>query len=105
MAGRIDNTAIAFTADNGTHLLHECGDINLSHCRSTVLAAMTLGDIAQRTRRRQVANSSARGVGEHIVGHGDEGVLLTEHLAVFLNECQTVNIGVDDDTHIIATLL
>ena len=66
---------------------------------------MTLGDIAQRTRRREVANGSARGVGKHIVGHGDEGVLLTEHLTVFLNECQTVDIGVDDDTHIIATLL
>ena len=105
MAGRIDNTAIAFTADDGADLLHECGDIDFTNGRSTVLAAMTLGDIAQRTRRREVANGSARGVGEHIVGNGDEGVLLTEHLTVFLNECQTVDIGVNDDTHIIATLL
>ena len=105
VAGRIDNTAIAFTADNGTYLLHECGDIDFANGRCAVLAAMTLGDIAQRTRRREIANGSARGVGEHIVGHGDEGVLLTEHLTVFLNECQTVDIGVNDDTHIIATLL
>ena len=105
VACRIDNTAIAFTADDGADLLHECGDIDFTNGRSTVLAAMTLGDIAQRTRRREIANGSARGVGEYIVGHGDEGILLTKHLAVFLNECQTVDIGVDDNTHIVATLL
>ena len=59
VAGRIDNTAIAFTADDGTDLLHECGDVHLAYCRSAVLAAMTLGDIAQRTRRREVANGTA----------------------------------------------
>ena len=66
---------------------------------------MLLRDIAQSTRRREIANGSAGGMRKHIVGNRNQRVFLAEHLAIFLDECQAVDIGIDNDTHIIATLL
>ena len=51
---RIDDSAIALTADDGTYLLHLRGDVDLAYCRSAIFTAMTLCDITQCTRRREV---------------------------------------------------
>lgn len=40
------------------------------------------------------------GVGKDVVGHGDEGVFLAEHSAVFADEGQAVNVGIYDDAEV-----
>ena len=42
---------------------------------------------------------------QHIVGHADKGVFLTEHFSVFADKGQTVDIGINHDTEIKAALL
>ena len=65
---------------------------------------MALGDIAQGTGRTQIAHRGTLDMVQDIIGHGHEGVFLTIHLAVFLNEGQTVYIGVDHDTQVVTAL-
>ena len=65
---------------------------------------MALGDVAQGTGRTQIAHRGTLDMVQDIVGHGHEGVFLAIHLAVFLNEGQTVYIGIDHDTQVVTAL-
>ena len=47
VALRIDDSAIALAANDGTHFFHLGGDIDLAYCRSIILASVALGDVAQ----------------------------------------------------------
>ena len=49
MGSRIDNSAIALTANDSTRLLHLRYDIHLAHCSSVVFAAIFAGHITQGT--------------------------------------------------------
>ena len=35
-----------------------------------------------------------------VIRHADEGVLLSEHLSVFADDCQTIDVRIDYKTHI-----
>ena len=61
---------------------------------------MTLCDVAQGTGRAQIRNGVALVVSQHVVGHRDQRVFLTEHAAVLADESQTVDIGVNDDAEV-----
>ena len=39
-------------------------------------------------------------MGQHIIGHGDQGILFAEHGSIFADEGQTVHIGIDHNTQI-----
>ena len=43
---------------------------------------------------------AARMLRENIVGHGNQRVLLDEHRAVLADQCQPVDVGIDDDPQI-----
>ena len=53
----IDDTAVAFAADDGTHLFHLRGDVDLTDSGSGVLAAVLLSDVAQGAGRGEVGDS------------------------------------------------
>ncbi len=69
-----------------------------------VVATVGACDVAERTRRAEVADGGSRSVGEDIVGHGDESVFFNEHSSVFHDDGETVDVGVDDKTYIGASL-
>ncbi len=104
MALGVDDSAVALAANDGAYGLHLGGDVNLTHCSSVVLAAMTLGNVAQSARGTEVGDGASLHMIEHIVGHTHKGVLLTKHLSVLLDERQTVHIGVNDHSKVITTL-
>ena len=101
----IDDTAITLATYHGMNVLHLGGDIHLAYCSSCIFATMLLGHITESTGRRQVADSIARSMAQHIIGHAHQGIFLAKHLAVLADESQAVNIRVNNDTHVVATLL
>ena len=50
----IDDAAVAFAADDGSHLLHLRGDVDLTDGSGEILTAVTLGDVAQGTGATQI---------------------------------------------------
>ena len=54
MALRVDDTAVALAADDGTYLLHLGGDIDLTNGSGMILAAVFFGDIAQCAGRGEI---------------------------------------------------
>ena len=105
MALRIDDAAVAFSADYRTHFLHLRGYVHLANGSRCVSASVLLCHVAQSTCGREVADGVALGVAEHVVGNADECVFLAEHLAVLAYECQAVNVRVDDDAEVILAAL
>ena len=97
MEFRIYDSAIALTANDSTDLLHLCRYVDLSSGGSVILATMFLGNVAECARRTEVRDGRAFNVVEDVVGNGYQSVFLSVHLAVFLNECQTVYIRVYHD--------
>ena len=106
VSSRIDDTAIALTADNGVNLAHLGNNVYLAYGSSAVLAACVLvGNIAQSTGRAQVANGITGSVLQDVVGNGNESVLLAIHGAVLAEESQTVHVGVNNECDIVLALL
>ncbi len=101
--GGIDDSAIAFAANHCVYVFHERGDIHLAHRRGTIFAAVLGRDVTQRTGRGKVRNGVARCVRKHVVGHADERVFLTKHLAIFTDESESVNIGINHDSEVKTT--
>ena len=66
---------------------------------------MLLGYITERTGRRKVAYGVTWSLAQYIVSYTYQGIFLAKHLAILADECQAVNIRVNNDTHIITTLL
>ena len=100
----IDNPAITFAADNCAGILHCRHNVDLPDSGGGIAAAVFLGHIAQGAARAQVAHRSARSMTENIVGHGYESIFLDKHLAVLHDDCQTVDIWIDNKTDIGAPL-
>lgn len=100
VALRINDTAIAFAANDGVGLLHHGDDIHLADSRGGVGAAVTLGDVAEGAGRGEIADRRARSEREDIVGDAYDGVLLAKHGAIFADEGETVDIGVDNDAEV-----
>ena len=99
----IDYTAVAFAADHGTGFFHFRHNVHLAHGSRSVVATVLFGDVAQSTRRGEVAHGIAGRVLQHIVSHGHEGVFFAEHGAVFADQCEAVGIGVDDEANVMTT--
>ena len=101
---RVDDATVAFAADDGSHFLHLCGDIDLAHSSCKVLASVLLSDIAQGAGRAEVRDCSQSTriilITQNIICHRYQGVFLAEHGAVFADKGQTVDIGVDNDTQV-----
>ena len=101
----IDYSTITFAADNGINGLHLRGYVHLANSRSRVLAAMFEGNIAQGTSGTEVRHGVTWHFRQHIVGHTNQRILFAEHLSVFTNKHQTVYIGVNNDTHVVVSIL
>ena len=104
MALRIDDSSVALAADYCACFLHLGGDVDLADCGGKILAAMTESHVAKGACGAEVADSVSRSVGENIVGNGDQSVFLAKHSAVFADEGKTVNIGVNNDAKVVASL-
>ena len=100
VAGWVDNAAVAFAADHGIVLAHECGDVHFAYSRSLVGAAVATGDISQCACGGEVADRVTGCVLEHIVGNADQRIFLAEHVAVLADDSQTVNIRVNYKSYI-----
>ena len=103
MALGIDDSTITLTTDDGSHFFHLRCNIHLTDSCGVVFAAMALRDITQGTRRTQVAHRRTLDMVEDVVSHRHQRVFLAIHLAVLLDEGQTVYIRVYDDAEVIAT--
>ena len=100
----VDDTAVAFAADDGVGLLHLGHHIHLAHSSSVVLLAILAGYVAQGTGGREVADGIAWGMLEDVVSHRDKGVLFAIHLAVFADKGETVHIRIHHEPHVVAAL-
>ena len=97
--GRIDDAAVAFAADEGSHLVHQGGHVHLTDCRSVVGAAMGLRHIAQRAGGRQVGHRGDRlpfllGQAAEVVGDAHEGIFLHKGFPVLADQGEPVHIRV-----------
>ena len=104
MAGRIDDTTVSFTADDGTHFLHLGRHVHLAHGRSVIGLSIAGRHITQGTRGTEVGNRCAGRVFQYIVCYADQRILLAIHASVLANDCQTVHIRVYDKSHVIPSL-
>ena len=96
MEFRIDDSSVAFAADDGSGAFHFGDYVDFADSSRGVVATVGACDVAERTRRAEVADGGSRSVGEDIVGHGDESVFFNEHSSVFHDDGETVDVGVDD---------
>ena len=114
----IDDAAIAFTANDGPHLLHLRGDVDLTDSSSSIATTILLCDITQSAGAGEIRYGGEwrqpfishfsfliSHLRQHIVGDADQRILLAKHLAVLTDEGQTVNVGVDNDAEVIMTSL
>ena len=86
-------------------LAHQGGDVHLAHGGGVVLAAgVAARHIAQGAAAGEVRDGVAGRVLQHIVGHADQRVFLAEHLAGLADQCQAVDVGVDDDAQVAVVL-
>ena len=99
----VDDASVAFAADDGVGLAHEGGDVYFAYGGGRILASgVFAGDVAQGAGGGHVGDGVARGVGEDVVGHADEGVFFAEHFAGFAHEGEAVDVGVDHDAEVAA---
>lgn len=96
----VNHTSVAFATDYGADFAHLGYYVNLANSSGSIGEAAFLGDVAESTGGAHVAHSIAGGVVEHIVGNAHERIFFAKHLAVLADESQTVNIRVDNDTHV-----
>ena len=99
----IDDASIALTADNGVGVLHLLHYIHFTHCAGIVLHAVVAGHIPQSPGGTEVADGVAWCVTKDIVGNSHKGVFLTVHLSFLVNECQSIHIGVNNESYIVTT--
>ena len=104
VGGGIDDSTIAFTTDDGTGFAHLGHHVHLSYRCGAIVAAVLLCHVAQTTCGAEVADGVSGGMLEHVVGHGHKGVFLAEHRSVLADEGQTVHIGVNHESHVMASL-
>ena len=100
VALRINHTAVAFAANDGVHAFHFRHHIHFTHCACTILSAVRFGHIAQGAGGGHITYRVARRVAKDIIRDADEGVLLSEHLSVFADDRQTIDIRIDYKTYI-----
>ena len=96
----IDDPAITFAADHGVHLAHFGHHVHLAHGGRGVGAAVLERNVLEGAGRRQIADRIARPVLQNVVCHGHQGVLFAEHIAVFANKGQPVDVGVDGNAQL-----
>ncbi len=101
---RVNDPAVAFSTDYGSHFLHGGYDVDLSDGTRRVGLSMSLGHITQGPGAAQVADHRAGGVGEDVVGDGHQCVFLTEHAAVLANQGEAVHVGVHGDAQVALVL-
>ena len=104
MGLRINDAAVAFAADDGSRFLHLRHHVHLAHGRGGVGAAVFLGHVAQGTRGAQVRHGVARRVLQHVVGTGDERILLAIHAPVLTDDGKAVDVGVDGKGDVVLAL-
>ena len=96
----VNDTTVAFAANNGVHAFHLRYHVHFSYCTCAIFTAVRFGHIAQGTRGGHIAHRVARRVAKDIIRHADEGVLFAEHLSVLADDRQTIDIRIDYKTHI-----
>ena len=94
VAGGINDSTIAFAADNSAYLFHLGSYVHFTYGGSVILLVVFTGYITQCTGRTQVRNRIARSMLQYIIGYGNQRVFFTIHFAVFTNHSQTVYIRV-----------
>jgi len=104
MALGIDHTAIALTANHGSHLFHLGGHIHFSHRRGIIFASVFHCYVTQSACRTQVAHGRTLHMVENIIGHTHERVFLAIHFTVLADKCQAIHIGVYHDAQVIFPL-
>ena len=100
----VDNSTIAFTTNYSTNLTHLGSYVNLSYGSSAINTTMFLRYITKSTCRTEVTYGSTRCMLKNIVGNAYKCIFLAEHLTILTDECKTVNIWINNDTEVIATL-
>ena len=100
----VDDTTIAFAADDGTRFLHLRHNVHFANGCRRVVATILLRHIAQTAGGGQVADGVARRMLEHVVGNGHKRVLLAKHGAVLADEGKAVHIGVNHEADVVAAL-
>ena len=116
--GRVDHSAIALASDQRIGLTHLGSNVDLSHGGCLIGASEFLGDIPEGTAAREVGTGDwcirvcylfqrdALGFGylcspfEEVRGNAHQGIFLTERLAVFADEGETVHIRIDGYSHV-----
>ena len=101
VAGGIDDAAVAFATDNGTHFLHLCGDVHFAHSRCKVFLSVLTGYVAQGAGRAQVRHGAARCMLQNIICYTDQCIFFAVHASVFADDGQTINVGVNYKSYII----
>ena len=48
VAGRVDDTAVSLTADNGSAVFHLSDNVDFAHCRCCVFASVAFCHVAER---------------------------------------------------------
>ena len=102
--GGIDDAAVALSPDDGVGFRHGLDHIDLPHGTGGIPLAMGFGHIAQGPSGTEVAHHGTRRVGQYVIRHGNEGILLAEHGPVFADERQAVHVGIHRDAEV-ATVL
>ena len=105
MGSRIDDATVAFAADDSVCLFHLRHDVHFAHGCCVVLAAIFAGDVAQGTGGAEVADRVAGCVLQDVVGHRDECIFFAVHRAVFAEEGEAVNVGVNDEGNVVLAFL
>ena len=96
VAGRIDNSAIAFAANDGICSFHLGYNINLAYSGSGIFATrIAMRYVAQGTARGKIADRIARRMTQDVVADSNKRILFTEHLAVFTDDGKTVHIRIN----------
>ena len=102
MAFRVDDSTITFTTDDCICCFHLCHHIYFTYGRSIIFATIFAGYITQSTGRTQIGNCISRSMFQYIISNSYQCIFLTVHLTIFTNHSQTVNVRVNNKSHITA---
>src|SRR5690606_29617874 len=105
---RINDAAVAFSADDGIVFFHGSNYVHLSNCRGIVLAAVLLRDVAQRAGGGKVGYRiapAARIIFQDVVGDSYERIFFAEGRPVFAYKRQSVDVGVNYNAQVIFSFL
>ena len=110
MDGRVDDAAVALTANQGAHLVHEGGHVDFTNGRCIIFSAVLLRHVPKGARGTEIGYRGdglafLLGYFAKIVRHGNQRILFHKRLTVLLDEGQTVHVRVHGDAQVCLFLL